>query len=475
MTADLPDGAPPRTPGSPAQDPDRMHAISTETKATVDEVLDYARRRAVWEDIPLDKPLTPRDLSRLASGSITAAGIGARRATSLFENVLAPACVTTDHPGYLSFIPSAPTKAAIAFDLVVSASSIYGGSWMEGSGAVFAENEVLHWLAAEFGLPAGAGGVFMQGGTIGNLSALVTARDAARRRNREAGRPDPARWAVVCSAEAHSSIKSAAAVMDVDVVAATPGDDGRLHGDAVARALDENADSVFAVVATGGTTNFGIVDDIASIADETKARDVWLHIDGAYGLAAMLVPRMRPAFAGVELADSLIVDPHKWLFAPFDACALIYRDPAGAKLAHTQKAEYLDTLTETADWNPSDLGIQLTRRARGLPLWFSLATHGTDLYRAAIDHGITLAQQIADEITARDGLSLVRDPQLSVVVFRREGWTPAEYQQWSDGLLEDQVAFVVPSSHRGETVLRFAIISPLTTYDRLVDILDTLA
>ncbi len=180
---------------------------------------------------------------------------------------------------------------------------------------------------------------------------------------------------------------------------------------------------MFAVVATGGTTNFGIVDDIASIAAVTDPRGVWLHIDGAYGLAAMLVDRMRPTFAGVELCDSLIVDPHKWLFAPFDACALLYRHPELALRAHTQKAEYLDTLTESADWNPSDLAIQLTRRARGLPLWFSLATHGTDLYRSAIDHGITLARAVADEIVARDGLSLVREPQLSVVVFRRDGWT----------------------------------------------------
>ncbi|MET0296824.1 MAG: pyridoxal-dependent decarboxylase [Microbacterium sp.] len=454
--------------------PQRMHAISDEARAVVDEVLDYARRRALYEDIPLDKPLSPRDLSRLASGSISAEGIGARRATALWENVLAPACVTTDHPGYLSFIPSAPSKAAIAFDLVVSASAIYGGSWMEGSGAVFAENEVLHWLASEFGLPAGSGGVFMQGGTIGNLSALVTARDAARRRNRELGRPDPARWVIVCSKEAHSSIASAAAVMDVDVATAAPGADGRLRGDAVAATLDAHGDAVFAVVATGGTTNFGIVDDIASIAAATKARDIWLHIDGAYGLAAMLVERMRPVFAGVELADSVIVDPHKWLFAPFDACALLYREPALALAAHTQKAEYLDTLTDTADWNPSDLGIQLTRRARGLPLWFSLATYGTEEYRAAIAYGIDLARAAADEIASRPGLSLVREPQLSVVVFRREGWTLADYQAWSDRLLEDQQGFVVPSSHDGEPVLRFAIISPMTTMETLTGILDTL-
>jgi glutamate/tyrosine decarboxylase-like PLP-dependent enzyme len=454
--------------------PEHMHAISDDTRDTVDEVLHYARRRALFEDVPLDKAMSPRDLARLASGSITPDGIGARRAIGLFENVLAPACISTDHPGYLSFIPSAPTKAALAFDVVVSASAIYAGSWMEGAGAVYAENEVLHWLAGEFGLPEGAGGVFVQGGTIGNLSALVAARDVARRRNRAAGVPDPARWLIVCSAEAHSSIASAAAVMDVDVVTAAPDAGGRLHGDTVSAALDVHGSAVFAVVATGGTTNFGIVDDIASIAAATRGRDVWLHVDGAYGLAAMLVERMRPVFEGVGDADSVIVDPHKWLFAPFDACALIYRDPAVALAAHTQKAEYLDTLTESADWNPSDLAIQLTRRARGLPLWFSLATHGTEHYRAAIDSGILLAERIAEEITARDNLSLVRDPQLSVVVFRREGWTPAQYQAWSSRLLEEQRAFVVPSSHAGETVLRFAIISPLTTFETLTDILDTL-
>ena len=133
--------------------PARMHAISDETHGVVDAVLGYARDRVLYTDIPLDQPATHEELARTAGGSITTDGIGAQRATALFEHVLAPACISTDHPGYLSFIPSAPTKAASAFDLVVSASSIYGGSWIEGAGAVFAENEVLDWLASEFGLP----------------------------------------------------------------------------------------------------------------------------------------------------------------------------------------------------------------------------------------------------------------------------------------------------------------------------------
>lgn len=466
--------------GSAPADPTRMHAFTDETEAIVDLVLDYSRRRMLSEDTPLDKPFSPAELNRLAGRTIDEQGIGARRALAIFEHVLAPACITTDHPQYLSFIPIAPTNAASAFDLVVSASAIYGGSWLEGSGAVHAENEVLRWLANEFGLPAGAGGVFVQGGTLGNLSALVAARESARARLAEAaaesGEPAaPApRWKVVCSAEAHSSIASAARVMDVDIVKVAPGPDGQLRGDAVREALEEHGASVFAVVATGGSTNFGIVDDVASIAALKDEYDFWLHIDGAYGLAAMLSPLARDRFEGVGRADSVIVDPHKWLFAPFDACALIYRDPNRGRAAHTQHAEYLDTLTETTEWSPSDYAIHLTRRPRGLPMWFSLATYGGAAYREAISSSLQLAQDIAAEIRRRPGFTLVRDPQLSVVVFERDGWTREQYAAWSAKLLDDQLAFVTPSSHLGRPNTRFAIVNPLTTFEQLVGILDTM-
>lgn len=453
---------------------ERMHAASAESTAIVDAVLDYSRRRMLAADVPLDKPQSPAELDRLVGTTITDAGLGSQRALSVFEHILAPACLTTSHPSYLSFIPTAPTIASIAFDLVVSASGLYGGSWLEGAGAVHAENEVLSFLASEFGLPDTAGGVFVQGGTIGNLSALVAAREAAKATLLEAGRELPRRWKIVCSVEAHSSNKSAAKVMDADVLLVPAGDDGVLRADAVREALAAHGDEICAVVATGGSTNFGIVDDIAGIAALKDEFDFWLHIDGAYGLTAMLAPEARGVFDGVERADSVIVDPHKWLFAPFDCCALIYRDPDAGRRAHTQHAEYLDTLTDAGDFSPSDYSIQLTRRPRGLPLWFSLATYGVTAYREAVSATLALTQRIAAEIAARPELRLVRDPQLSVVVFEREGWERADYDRWSDELLDSQRAFVVPSSHGGRPNTRFAILNPLTTFDDLVGILDTM-
>jgi L-2,4-diaminobutyrate decarboxylase len=447
-----------------------MHASSPETARLREKVLEYARERMEFDPAPLDSPQTEEFLRQHAPNTVNENGLGGDEALRVFAEVLAPACLSTDHPGYLSFIPTAPTEASTLFDLVVSASSIYGGSWLEGSGAVFAENEVLAWLAREVGLPETSGGVFVQGGTLGNLSALVAARHTAM--TARESRPD--RWKVICSAEAHSSIKAAARVMDIDVVLATPDSNGRLHGQAVRDALATAGDGVFAIVATGGTTNFGIVDKLREIGEVAREHGIWYHIDGAYGLAGILAPKTRHLFDGSELADSFIVDPHKWLFAPFDACALVYRNPELAKTAHTQHGEYLDTLTEGGDFNPSDYAYNLTRRVRGLPLWFSLATHGTAAYSDAVAQNVDTAHAIAEVIRERDDLELVREPELSVVVFKKKGWTLADYDRWSAQLLESGLGFVVPSSHKGEPNTRFAIVNPRTTLELLIRILDTM-
>jgi glutamate/tyrosine decarboxylase-like PLP-dependent enzyme len=391
----------------------------------------------------------------------TPVGLGHERAFALFRDVLAPACISSDHPRYLAFVPTAPSEAATLFDLVVSASSIYGDWWVEGAGAIHAENETLRWLAARAGLPDGAGGVFVSGGTAGNLAALTTARETWRRthgRQRQVG--------VACAPSAHSSIRLAAMVIDVPIVPVAPDERGRLTApalrEAAARAARDGID-VMAVVATGGATNTGIVDDLAGAAEVAGELGAWFHVDAAYGGAALVSTVGRPLFDGIERADSFVVDPHKWLFVPFDCCALVYRRPHLARAALTQKAEYLETLDATSEWNASDFAIHMTRRVRGLPLWFSLTTHGTDAYDRAVTHGIELARAAARRIEASDHLDLLLEPELSVVLFRRRGWTADDYQAWSDRALADGLAFVVPTVHDGETVFRFCFVNPTTT------------
>jgi len=258
-----------------------------------------------------------------------------------------------------------------------------------------------------------------------------------------------------------------------------PGDErGRLLGGALhamVGALPEDVrDGIFAVVATAGTTNLGVIDDIAGIAAVTDEHGWWLHVDGAYGGAGLAAPSVRHLYAGVEQADSFIVDPHKWLFAPFDSCALIYRDPMQARAAHTQHAGYLDPVTVEGEWNPSDFAIQLTRRARGLPFWFSLAVHGTDAYRVAVEQTLTVARAGADLIRAAEHVRLLVEPDLTVLVFERVGWDVEDYTRWTARLLDEQVAFVTPTRHAGQVCTRFAIVNPLTTADDLALIIDSM-
>jgi len=265
--------------------------------------------------------------------------------------------------------------------------------------------------------------------------------------------------------------------MDVDILKIETNSELRLDGEHVAKAIDElhatTNKRVFAIVGTAGSTNLGIVDDLASLAKAAKERNIWFHVDGAYGLAGLCAPSVRHLYEGVEGADSFIVDPHKWLFAPFDACALVYRNPHLAKETHTQHASYLETLHDDS-WSPSDYAIHLTRRVRGLPFWFSLAAHGTDAYSQAVEAGIRLAKESAERIQAHPNLELVCAPELSIVAFTRKGWTPAQYQQWSDALLEKQIGFIPPSKHDGESILRFAFVNPWTSMDDVQMILDTL-
>ncbi len=446
-----------------------MHRYTQETDALARAIEDYVRRR-IAEPQPLDRPATVAELDELAGETITPGGIGGEEALRIWAEALAPATISTDHPASLAFVPAAPTKASVLFDLVVGASSTIPSSWIDGAGAIWAENRTLRWIADLAGLPEGAGGAFVSGGSAGNLSALVTARHAAA-----ANRSRPDRWRIAVCDTVHSSVAAAARVMDVDVVEVPHDERGRLTGELLDRSLEGAPDGVFAVVASAGTTNAGTIDELDGIAEVCANRGIWMHVDGAYGGAGLLAPSVRDRFRGIERADSFIVDPHKWLFSPYDCCALLYRDPAPAKAAHRQHAGYLETINASDDWNPADYAYHLTRRARGLPLWFSLATYGTDAYRDAVEQVLTITRETDDEIRTRPTLELVMEPELSVVLFRRIGWTDPDYEQWWHRLLEQQVAFVQPTTFNGEKVARLCFVNPVTTMTEVQAILDATA
>jgi L-2,4-diaminobutyrate decarboxylase len=458
---------------------DDMHRYTDETEALSRAIVAYARSR-IASPQPLDGSATGEELWRRAGETITADGIGGEEALRLWADVLAPATISTDHPSSMAFVPGAPTKAAVLFDLVVGASSTIAAGWIDGAGAIWAENQALRWLANLAGFPPEAGGVFVSGGSAGNLSALVAAR--ARATARLGSRPAGG-WSIAVAESVHSSVATAARVIDVGIVT-VPGDErGRLTGvdlTATLEALDpQERAGVFAIVASAGATNAGTVDDLDGVAAACEADGLWFHVDGAYGGAGLVAPSVRERYRGIERADSFIVDPHKWLFAPYDCCALLYRDPRSAHGVFRQEAGYLDTVNqpdaEWSEWNPANYAYHLSRRARGLPLWFSLATYGTDAYRDAVEHVLTLTQATADEIRSRDELELVMEPELSVVLFRRRGWADADYEAWWRRLLSAQVAFVQPTSWRGEKLARLCFVNPRTTIDHVRAVLGTMA
>ncbi|HQZ33197.1 MAG TPA: aminotransferase class V-fold PLP-dependent enzyme [Ilumatobacteraceae bacterium] len=399
-------------------------------------------------------------LGAALDGSITEGGLGLDGAWDMFRDVVSPANIGLDSERFLAFIPTSPSVAAVWMDAICGAANFSAESWLEAAGAVAAENQVIDLLVRTAGLPVGASGCFMSGGSIGNLSALAVARDQAGGRR-----------TVVMADTAHASVNNALQILGLDALVVPTGPDCRLMGAAVRAAVDNRTD-IAAIVASGGSTNAGVIDDLPGCADVAEELGAWLHVDGAYGLAAMLLPEMRQKFVGIERVDSFIVDPHKWLFAPSGSCALVYRQPRLARETHTQHGPYIDVLrTDDDAYNPSDLGYQLTRRASGLPLWFALAFHGLEAHRVAIRHGIELAASMAAALNASPHTELIMQPELGVVLFRRDGWDRADWAAWAGGLLRDQIAFVAPSTYHGEPMGRLVFMhprTPLTIVDELM-------
>jgi glutamate/tyrosine decarboxylase-like PLP-dependent enzyme len=419
-------------------------------------------------DTRLGRTTPPSELLPLFDGAITAAGIGVDRAWDTFETAVKAHTVALDGPRYLGFIPMSPSTAAIWMDAVVAATSFSAESWLEAAGAVAAENQALDYLRRLAGLPDGSGGAFCSGGSVGNLSALAVGRDVAGGRR-----------LVAVADTAHASIDNSLRLLGLEPLVVTTGADGRFTGTALAATLETSGRSgeLAIVAASAGSTNGGVVDDLRGLGDVAHAHDAWLHVDGAYGAAALILDERRALFDGLGDADSFIIDPHKWLFSTAGTCAVLYRQPHLAALTHRQHGPYIEVL-HTADradeWNPSDYAFQLTRRPSGLPFWFTLLVHGTDALAAAVRISVGSTAYAVRQLESIAGVEVVIQPELTVVLFRKQGWDRPRWQRWSKQLLEREIAFVAPTNWKGETVGRLVFLNPLTTNEIVDEVIDTL-
>ncbi|NIK92476.1 MULTISPECIES: aminotransferase class V-fold PLP-dependent enzyme [unclassified Mangrovimonas] len=455
-----------------------MHKIDFNLVAMTLDVMKYAIDRITVADQPIGHPKSEKELKSLVGETITEKGIGGENAFNLWKEHLSKANVPVDHPRHLAFVPASPSRAAVMFDLVTSASCIHGAYWMEGAGGIYCENEAMRWIVSLTGLPEGAFGVFTSGGTAANLSAIVTARESWRQKEEFKGE----KGLIITSIGAHSSIKAMAKVADVDIMLVDS--EEKLSGKELTEMIDSLSEAerrrLFAVVATGGTTNAGIIDELDEIADVCERENLWFHVDAAYGGGALAADSVRHLFKGIEKSDSITIDPHKWMFSPYDCGAVIYKQPELAKLAHHQEGSYLEIFNDEGaiGFNPTEYQIQLTRRVRGLPLWFSLAMHGTNTYKEAIERGLELAQIAGKMIEEMDHVELVREPSLSCVLFRRKDWEPQDYREWTYKNHKSGFALVTPTKWKSksgfETVSRFCFINPDTTEQDIQLILESM-
>ena len=464
------------------REPFELHRPDAATDRLADLVSGFIADRL--RHTPLGRRASAGEMGDLLGGAITDEGLGVDAAWDLFQSAVVPNTIGLASERFLAFIPVSPSAAGVWMDAAVSAANFSAESWLEASGAVAAENQTLKWLATVVGLPGDSGGCFMSGGSIGNLSALAVAREQAGGRR-----------GVAVADTAHASVHNALHLLGLEPLIVATDANGRFVARALAHALADRAlaDRALAdragigiVCAAGGSTNAGVVDDLDGLADVCADLNLWLHVDAAYGGAALLVDELRPLFAGIDRADSVIIDPHKWLFGPIGSCAVLYRNPAQAAAVHTQHGPYLDVLHDGGgdgdkrggdgaggderggDWNPSDYGYQLTRRASGLPLWFALVTHGIAAHRTAIAHAVELTRRCATRLSQLDTVELITEPQLGVLLFRRAGWGRADWRAWAARLLADDIAFVAPTTWRGEPVGRLVFMHP-NTPDSIID------
>jgi aromatic-L-amino-acid decarboxylase len=377
------------------------------------------------------------------------------------------------HPRFFAYVPGPGNFVSAMADAIASAINPFAGAWAMGGGVAQAELVTVDWLRGICGLPEGAGGLFVSGGSMANLTALAAAR------HRLLGE-DFGRAVIYCSDQTHSSVERGAGVLGfrADQLRKLPTDDAfRLRLDALEDAVGEDRTAgrtSFCVVANAGTTNTGAVDPLPEIAALCRAEAMWLHVDGAYGAAAALTDEGRTALRGMGEADSVSIDAHKWLFQPFECGCVLVRDGAALTEAFRLVPEYLrDSDRATEEVNFRDRGVQLTRGFRAFKLWMTVQVFGLGALREAVAWGMGLARTAEDELRASDAWRVDTPAQLGIVTFRfraddrDDGAADGLQRRITAALAADGYAMLSTTELRGRTVLRLCTINPRTTEDEV--------
>lgn len=425
----------------------------------------FSRNRHLSEG-PIGRDATPELLERIARHGIPEQGRPLDDVVREMQDDIIGYGYNIDHARFLGFVPGPVTAVSWLGDMMASGYNRHTGSFANYPAGCVAEHELLQWFCGKAGFPQGAGGVFVSGGSMANMTALVAARD---------DKLAPDEWGAgvaYVSEQTHSSVAKGLHMVGIGAhrIRTIPcHDDFTMDTQALEAAIRQDEQDglrPFAVIATAGSTNTGAVDPLRDIAAIAREHDLWMHVDGAIG-ASVLLTKYRDLLDGVELADSLSWDAHKWLFQTYSCGLVLVRDERKLLASFSTHPEYLKDLEEGAQvTNPWDMGPELTRPARGLKLWFSLQVMGSDALSAAVEHGFDLVRWAQDEMLKNPMIEIVSPAQMAMVNFRYnpQGLSEAEKDELnaciSRRMLESGYAGVFTTELKGKKVLRICAIHP---------------
>lgn len=400
----------------------------------------------------------------------------------IFDDAV-PTSFNTAGPGYLAYIPGGGLFPSAVADLVANAINRYVGVWVAAPALVQLELNVVRWFCSIVGYGAGSGGILTSGGSLANLTAIVTAR-------RERLPEEFWNGTIYTSDQTHHSVRKSAVLAgfpEANVREIRTNDRQEMSVEALSAAIEHDRSAghtPFLIVASAGTTNTGAVDPLDAIADVAEAQSMWLHVDGAYGGFFALTERGRTAMKGLDRADSITLDPHKGLFLPYGTGCLLVREEEALRRAHATFADYMPTMQHDADFvDFCDLSAELSRDFRGLRVWLPIKLFGIDAFTRALDEKLDLARWATREVRALPGARIVSEPRLSLVSFRLEPEAPetmasdeidAVNREWLRRINARQNVYMTGTMVDGRFALRICVLSFRTHADRMETCLNDL-